>query len=163
VTGITLAQQAGQQPKDRAGEAKKLRDHVVKLRVEIDLLELDHEAARSELLQIAKDIREMESEGSQEQMKSLARLQMLLGGGAEALAKEAGKDGIEGAAKKVEAALDTAVKQTFTEEGAKTRSSRDRKRADYARQAAQLAEKRLDLVEAEAKYNQVRFAARAQP
>jgi hypothetical protein len=163
VAGISLAQQTAPRPRDRAGEASKLRAQVVKLRGEIDLLELDHEAARVELLQIVKDIRELESEGNQAQMKSLANLQLMLGGGSEALAKEAEHLGVEGAAKKVKEAVNTAVKESVSEEVVKTRASRDRKRADYARQAAQLAEKRLDLVEAERRYDAIRFAAQAQP
>jgi hypothetical protein len=160
VAGITLAQQTSHPPKDGASEAKKLRERVVKLRVEIDLLELDHEALRAELFQIVKEIHELESDGSQEQLKSLARAGLMLGGGAEAIAKVLGTDGVDGATKKVQDAVDTAAKETFKEEVAKTRASRDRKRSDYARQAAQLAEKRLDLVEAERRYEAARFADR---
>jgi hypothetical protein len=133
---------------------------VVTLRVEIDLLELDHEALRTELLHIIKEIRELESEGRQEQMKSPALAGLMLGGSAQAIAKEVGTDGVGYTTKKVQDAMNTAVRETFEEEVVKARASRDRKRSDYARQAAQLAEKRLDLVGAERSYDAARFAGR---
>jgi hypothetical protein len=49
------------------------------------------------------------------------------------------------------------AKATFKEQIVKTKAERDRKRKDYASQAAVLAEKRLELAEVEKRYDDIRF------
>jgi hypothetical protein len=154
VAGIALAAQGGQESKDRASERMSLRDQVVKLRVEIELLELDHDAAKADLLEIAKDIREMESEGGQEQMEEAALARMMLTQDTEAF-RQLAKKGEQGA-KELKDDLNAAFRQV----SGKTKAEQARKRKDYANQAAVLAEKRLELADVEKRYNDTRFPGR---
>jgi hypothetical protein len=151
IVGIALAQQAGQQPKEQTKERMRLRDQVVKLRVEIELLELDHDAAKAEFLEIKKDIRELESEGAQKQLGEMALAQMMLTGGDQALGTLA-KKGAKG-----EKEIQDLVESTLKEQIVKAKAERDSKRKDYASQAAILAEKRLELAEVEKRYNEILF------
>ena len=48
------------------------------------------------------------------------------------------------------------LNESIKETGAEMKASRDRKRNDYAKQAAELAEKRLELDEVEKRYNQAK-------
>jgi hypothetical protein len=151
IVGIALAQQAGQQPKDQTNERMRLRDQVVKLRVEIELLELEHDAAKAEFLEIKKGIRELESEGAQKQLGEMALAQMMLTGGDQALGKLA-KEGAKG-----EKEIQDFIESTLKEQIVKAKAERDSKRKDYASQAAVLAEKRLELAEVEKRYNEILF------
>ncbi len=151
VVGIALAGQGGQESKDRASEGKRLRDHVVKLRVEIELLELGHDAARADLLEITKSIREMESEGGQEQMEEAALATMMLTQDTEAF-RQLAKKGEQGA-KELKDDLNAAFRQVSV----KTKAEQARKRKDYANQATVLAEKRLELADLEKRYNETRL------
>jgi len=123
----------------------------VKLRVDIELLELEHDAARADILEITKSMRELESEGgqeAQEQAKQLAKLELSFTGDREALKMFSDKEN----EKKIQDFLNTKLKDEII----KTKASRDRKRNDYAKQAAALAEKRLELAEVEKRYNETR-------
>jgi hypothetical protein len=64
IVGITMAQHKGEQPKDQAGERAKLRARVVKLRVDIELLELEHDVDRDDLLACMKNMKQAEFMGS---------------------------------------------------------------------------------------------------
>jgi homoserine dehydrogenase len=148
IVGSTLARQIGEQPKAQASERAKLRAQVVKLRVDIELLEFEHDAARAEILEITKSIRALESEGVQEQMKQLAFSQLTLTADSETLKNMSGKEN--------EKKMEDAFKSTFKDEVVNTKVSRDRNRNDYAKQAAELAEKRLELAEIEKRYSENR-------
>jgi hypothetical protein len=150
VAGITSAQHTGEQPKGQAAERTKLRVQVVKLRVDIELLELEHEATRAEILEMTKDIRNSESEGP-EGLKGMALGLLSLTDG-EALAKHVEKKGADGVVKQVDKAVKDAQKETLNQ----IKASREDKKKDYAKQAAELAEKRLELAGLEKRYSESR-------
>jgi hypothetical protein len=101
IVGVTLAQQPGTQPKSRAADKVALHDQVVKLRVEIELLQLDHDADRDSLLTWMKGERMgnglmtgmaietmLASMGGAEAIKAIEEGEKLI-----AKAKEKGEDG----------------------------------------------------------------------
>ena len=148
VVGVALAQQGDQESRNRLNERVRLRDQVVKTRVEIELLELDHDAAKADLLEIKKSIRELESEGAQEQMEEAAVARMMVTGDLRKIAEK----GVNG-----EKELQDVLNATFKEQIVKTKAERDRKTKDYASEAAVLAGKRLELAEVEKRYDEIRF------
>jgi hypothetical protein len=146
IVGITAAQQPGDQSNRQNGDRAKLRAQVVKLRVEIDLLELDHDADKSDLLELIKGIRMSESM-SPEALQEAAVAGLFLRD-QNAVGKLLEKEDEKG----MQRLLDESVKKTAVE----MKALRDRKRKDYAKQAAELAEKRLELEELEKRYNQAK-------
>jgi hypothetical protein len=145
LVGITLAQQPGAQPKPRAADKAALHDEVVKLRVEIELLQLEHDADRESLLAWMKGERigtvgmagfaietMLSTMGNAEATKAMEEGEKLI-----AKAKEKGEDG-EAIGRRV---LSEAVKKQI-----------DPMRKNYAKQAAELAEKRLQLDAVERQY-----------
>jgi hypothetical protein len=165
IVGITLAQQNGEQPKDQVSGKAKLRAEVVKLRVEIELLQLDHDADRDNLLARMKNMKQAEFMGSSQPgvvgMMGLEMLEMrTLMGDAEAgrAVEEAQKE----IARAVEKGEDTgvigqkAMEKVVKKQAEGIRGYIDRKRKDYARQAAELAEKQLELAEVEKRYKEAK-------
>jgi hypothetical protein len=132
IVGIALAQKADQPPGPQAGTKAKLRSQIVKHQSELELLQLEHDAARGELLDIMKGIREFESNSMEGRAESMI-IGMLRTGDNQGLQKLADMKSRE--------SLDEAFKRANDGE----RASRDRKKKDYARQAEELAGKRLDL------------------
>lgn len=132
VVGITRAQQPGE--RDKA----KLSAQVVKLRVEIELLELDHDADRAHLLDMMKGIRKYEA-SSPEQVRQAVAASMYF-----RMPLEESREGQEGRTPDVD--------ETIKKEVEAARAFVNRKRKDYAKQATELAEKRLKLEEAEKQY-----------
>ena len=145
-----------------------LAAQIVKLRVEIELLELEHDDARAQLLEISKSLRELESEEGQERLKELATLKFnnSLGSlvqtepiisslgvyGDPRPSKPPGKEEL----KKVQDRLDTTVKTVLNDSIAKAKAEKETMRKNFAKQAAELAEKRLDLSEIEKRLNETR-------
>ena len=138
--------QAGGKPKDQAGDRAKSHAQVVKLGVEIELLELEHEVARGELSN-HKEIRMAESRSPEELQEMALGSMMLLREDREALSKLVEKHGEKGIVNVVDEAASRARPR---------KTSRDRKKKDYARQAEDLAGKRLELAEVEKRYNEAR-------
>jgi hypothetical protein len=180
IVGIALAQQAGQRPENRESERAKLRAQVVKFRVDIEILELEHETDREYLLDLMRtakktdlipivlsklgmaDVPEsMTVPKTMEEWTALERRAMMGDEKAhEAFVKlyEAG----ERAEKKGEdagKAMEAAAKELSNKRGGGGDALHDnlnRKRQDFARQAAELAEKRLELAEIEKRYNEAK-------
>jgi len=150
VMGIALAQQTGQQPKDQASQKAKLRDRVVKLRVEVELMELEHDATRADILDMTKDIRNSESD-SPEQVQRIALGFLSLTEG-EALGKLAQEKEAEKAAEQIDKVVQEAHKKTLDE----AKALRERRKKAYAKQAEELAGKRLELADVEKNYNDAR-------
>jgi hypothetical protein len=140
--GITLAQS-----KDQASERAKLRAQVINLRVDIELLELEHDADRADLLEIMKGIRMSESK-SPEELQEAVLGSLLLTEDPKSLGKPVEKE----REKEMQNLVNEAIKKRTVE----MKALGDRKRKDYAKQAAELAEKRLDLAEVEKRYNQAK-------
>jgi hypothetical protein len=145
IVGVTLAQQPGVQPMPQAPDKAALRAQVVKLRVEIELLQLDHDADRDNLLNWMKGERwrpegmaglaletMLEMVGNAEATKTMEEGAKLI-----AKAKEKGEDA-ELLTRRV---LAEAVKKQI-----------DPMKKNFAKQAAELADKRLQLDAVEKQY-----------
>jgi hypothetical protein len=149
VVGLAMAQQAGQQPKEQTSAKTKLRAQAIELRVEVELIELEHDAARAEILELTKEIRDTESQ-SPEGLQQLA-LSFLLTD-REAFGKLVEKEGPEKAGKQIGQLAEETQTKTLRD----LKASRERKKKDYAKQAEELAGKRFDLADAERLYNEAR-------
>jgi hypothetical protein len=154
--GLALAQQGSQQPKDQASEKAKLRTQVVKLRLEIELLQLDHDAARDILIACLKQVNQPEGLRSGQPGPMVTMDFNMLGmaalmGNAEAQKKA------ERAVEKGEdawAALQKAMEEAEKEQTDRIRAYIGSKRKEFAKQAAELADKRLELADLEKRYNE---------
>lgn len=145
IVGITLAQQSGAQPNRHAVDKAALRAQVVKLHVEIELLQLDHDADRDNLLTWMKGER-LGGGG----MTGMA-LETMIGtmGNAEAIkTMEEGEKLI--ATAKAKGENEEALGRRVLAEA--VRKQIDPMRKNYAKQAAELAEKRLQLDAVEKEY-----------
>jgi hypothetical protein len=185
IVGIALAQQANQQPGQPAATRAKLRSRIVKLRAELDLLQLEHDTDRADLLDDMRTQRQKDNlltldsletlatarepmkmpkseadweaigkrveSGDQDAMQLLAvyeRAASVLQASGKVLKEEETLKAAEAAAKEF---LEKKAKL-----GESLRSRVDRNKQDYARQAASLAEKRLDLEDLERQYHGAR-------
>jgi hypothetical protein len=178
--GVTLAQQTGQRPQGDEGERPKLRARVVKLRVEIELLELGHATDREYLLDLMRtakktdiipvvlsklgmaDVQEsMTVPRTMEEWTALERRALLGDQKAHETfvklydAGERANQKGEDAGKAMEAAAKE-LSITRAKGGDALHDHLDRKRQDFARQASRLAEKRLELAEIEKRYNEAK-------
>jgi hypothetical protein len=147
IVGITVAQQTGEQSNRQDGDRPKLRALVVKLRVEIELLELDQDADRTELLEIMKGIRMAESKSS-EDLQEAVLASLVLTEDRKSLGKLVEQEGEKG--------MRDLVNEAFKKTAVEMKALRDRKRKEFARQATELAEKRLDLAEIEKRCNEAK-------
>jgi hypothetical protein len=145
IVGIGLAQQPGAEPKPQAADKAALRAQAVKLRVEIELLQLDHDADRESLLNWMKG--ERMGPGGLAGMAIETMLGMM--GNAEATKTlEEGKKLIAKAKEKGED--DKALTRRVLAEAVKKQI--DPMKENYAKQAAELAGKRLQLDAVERQY-----------
>jgi hypothetical protein len=145
IVGITLAQQPGAQPKQQAADKAALRAQVVKLRVEIELLQLDHDADRDNLLNWMKA--ELMGSGGMAGMLIETMLETM--GNAEAT--KTMKEGEKQIAKaKEKGEDDEALSRRVLAEAVKKQI--DPMKQNYAKQAAELVEKRLQLDAVEQQY-----------
>jgi hypothetical protein len=150
IAGITLAQQDGDRRGQPAVDKAKLRSQVVKLRVEIEMLQLDHDADREIIVAWMKNVREAERLGADPYgtgLDSDLGAMMLLdakasAGNAEAK-KEMERTGREGVDNEDD------FRKALTESAKKRKTTVDayiaRKRKEYAKQAEELALKQLEL------------------
>ncbi|MFI5459753.1 MAG: hypothetical protein ACHRXM_30375 [Isosphaerales bacterium] len=140
---------------------------MVKLRTELELLQLEHEADKAHLLNVMKGMRDYESM-SPKQATEAATMSMYFN--SEAMELQQARE--EASRKKLEAARPeefAKVREEVdreTEEGRKgdidavirkTRADAkayvDRKKKDFSRQAAEINERSLDLIGIEKRYN----------
>lgn len=140
-----------------AAGRKALRERVIALRVEVELLQIDHDADRAGLLDLMKGQRKGDPIGlGQNGLEGLAMMEFdaILGDEesldsmkevTEALQKEdAGMDGLKSAQK--------ALKKFARKRAESLQVRIDRAKKDFARQAAALEGKKLDLADLEARY-----------
>jgi hypothetical protein len=145
IAGITLAQQPGAEPKPQAADKAALRAQVVKLRVEIELLQLDHDADRESILGWMKGER-MGPGG----LAGMA-IETMLGMMGNAEATKTIEEGEKLVAKAKDRGEDEeAVGRRVLAEAVKKQLEPMKK--NYAKQAAELAEKRLELDAVEKQY-----------
>jgi len=132
----------GQPAKDRA----KLRARVVRLRTELELLQLEHDAARTSIYEVLKNLRQAEIATAMGQLKTYYDFSDEKAAKAIEEAVANGQNADEAKKQMVEAAKRKEVEAT--------RALIERRKQQFARQAAELSEKRLELDEAESRYHE---------
>jgi hypothetical protein len=156
VVGIALAQQGDKQPNEPPINKAKRRTQVAKLRAEVDVLQLEHDA-NSEVLK--KMMIEMKDHESMEAAKGPAKEQM------EAVLRRRmeGVDKAKGVPSPGAAAAFPMLAHEFDkmadadEAVAKVaRPILERFKKEFVQQATALHEKRLELVDLEKQYNEAR-------
>ncbi len=170
IVGMALAQQAGQQSKDRVGEKAKLRAQVARLRAEVEFLELEHGVDANMLREIMKDVKNADLMASMKgPIKEYAKTV------AERSTTETSKKakapvatvigpsaviGLEGPPEPVHVPVpDELYNMAFDESDAMARLARpaiERLKKEFVQKAAELAEKRLELAELENRYSEAR-------
>jgi hypothetical protein len=147
IGGISLAQQAGQQPKDQVSERAKLRAQVAKLQAEVELLDLEHQADKDVVVSVLKEERDFESESSRfaKAREAVGEATMMAAsvGKLEEFKKEFGD----------EKAMQARMEKELKEKAESIRAEGQLKKQAFVRQATELAEKRLALAEVEKQYN----------
>ncbi len=150
IVGIALAQQAGPQPKDHSSERAKLRGQVARLRADVELLDLEHEADKAVVVSVLKEERDSESESGRvakaKEAVSEAALMAASMGKLEEFQKEFGD----------EKALQARAEKELKEKAESIRAEGQLKKQTFVRRATELAEKRLELAEVEKLYNEAR-------
>jgi hypothetical protein len=180
MVGSALAQPDGQQPAGQTNERVKLRAQVVKLQVEIELLQLEHEADRAYLHDLMMTARKndlipvaLSINGkavvpdatmvpkTQEEWEALESTAML--GDEKAhemwLKVNAAAEKAEKAGGDVRKAMEAAYKEVLDKRakaGDPLQNHINRKKKDFSRQAAELAEKRLELADVEKRLNEAK-------
>jgi chemotaxis response regulator CheB len=155
VVGVTLARQQPGDPakhnqKQREGQAQSvletsaaLRSQVAKLRAEVELLELEHEVDKAILFEALKKQGHSDSsvERTTKAREAVNRLTMEAAswGKLDEFKKEFGD----------EKGLESEIEKDLKEQAERDRSDNDRKRKTFIREATELNEKRLTLVELE--------------
>jgi hypothetical protein len=135
LVGITLARQTGAGRRDDKAE---LRTQVVKLRVEIELLQIEHEVDGEHLKAVMAEMRTLEAYDA----GVLRRMQI---------------DDLKKIADATGTTFSSGVADDLLKKSRETaRTYIDCKRKDYAKQGAELAEKRLELADLEKRYNEAR-------
>src|SRR5262249_28273766 len=135
VVGIALAQQTGEQRKQQVNDEARLRAEVVKVRVEIELLQLEHEVELGHVKSAMAELKNLEGFGegalpilradfeTKVQQNNRARFSLEF--------------------------IEDEMKSSREE----ARRYVDRKKKDFARQAEKLAGKRFDLEDLEKQYH----------
>jgi hypothetical protein len=162
--GITLAQQSGEQARRQAVDRTKLRAESAKLRAEVEVLQLEHDADADILKKLMVDLKNLDgieaAKGPfKEQVEALLKGPLkeqaeALKGQIEALKAAmngqmpAGLGGLPGPQKELEKEF------LLNEELAKLgRPILERLKKEFIQKAAELHEKRLELADVEKRYN----------
>ena len=150
IVGIALAQQPGPQPKDHASERAKLRAQVAKLRADVELLDLEHEADKAVVVSVLREERDYESESARvdkaKEAVSEANMTAASLGKLREFQKEFGD----------EKAMQAQAEKELKEKAERIRVEGQLKKQAFVRRAAELAEKRLELAEVEKQYNEAK-------
>ena len=149
VAGIATARQASE---PQTTEKSKLRAQVVKLRTEVDLLELDRDALRESILTQVKNAEATESI-SPDQIKLSLESQMMMRMFA---GREPSKEVLEILEAKDDNERERLLAAASKKQTESVRTAIDSKKKAYADLSSKLAEKRLDLEEAEIQYRSAR-------
>ena len=168
---VTLArQQSGVQRGGQPAEKANLRSRVIKINADLDLLQLEHEADKAHMLGVMKALRDFEAM-SEKQLIEATNLSMFfhIQDGAREVARE------EALRKKLEAArpgeLDRVsqeidrereegkkqdIKNTINSQVNAAKAYIESRKKEYLRRAADIADKRIELAEAEKQFNNTR-------
>jgi len=143
---LSRAQQTGDKAVTPARARSNLRERVVALRTEIDLLQLDFEADRATLVDSLKEMRKVEQPGGDDLLMEILQrqiLQLVLEGDAKARIE-------------MSKALETISKEDMKKVIAKSKDDVskgiERTKKEFAKKARFLNEKKLELEETQAKY-----------
>lgn len=154
IVGITVAQQTSDLRKDGASEKAKLRVQVAKLRAEVEALQLEHDVDADFFKKLMTDVKNLDGMEAlkgpmKEQLKALKDAMAKQEPGQPTGALLLPMPSLDGANFDKMFGLDEATAKV-------ARPLLDAKKKDFAKQAADLAEKRLELAEAEKRYNEAR-------
>jgi hypothetical protein len=143
---LSRGQQTGDKAAAPARARRELRERVLTLRTEIDLLQLDLEADRAALVELLQQTRKAEEagSGSDSAMKATMIIGLELTGDAEIeteLSKAIFEDSSENGMKKLVAKAKDEISKGI-----------ERRKKEFAKKARFLNEKKLDLEESETKY-----------
>ncbi len=150
IVGITLAQQAGE---ERRSEKAKLRSQVARLRAEVELRQIEHDVDADILKKLMTDLRNLGGLEAlkapvEEQLKSVtAQRAPNVGLPTPPGFEEFNKQFQE------EAKAEAQVKELMVKAA---RPLLDRLKKEFVQKAAELNEKRLELAEAEKRYNETK-------
>jgi hypothetical protein len=164
IVGITLAQQSGE---DSRKNNSKLRAQVARLRAEVEVLQLQHDADSDILKKLMTDVRNVDCIEAvkgpiKEQMEALLKGPMkeqieILNGQIQALKAPINTQlpGAPGAS----IPLQEDLNKMFTVDEAMVKVGRpllERLKKEFVQKATEMNEKRLELAEVEKRYNQAR-------
>jgi hypothetical protein len=148
IVGITLAQQSGEQPKERRTDRAKLRVQVAKLRAEVEVLQLEHDADSDFLKKLMIDMKNFDTmEAAKGPMKEQV----------EALKASMGGQML-GAPGALPIPQDEFNKM-FSADEATAKVARpvlERLKKEFVQKATELNEKRLELVDVEKRYSEAK-------
>lgn len=163
IVGITLAQSGGGPSKQPAIDRAKLRPQVAKLRAEVEILQLEHEADAEILKKLMADIKNLDSlEAAKGSMKD--QMEALLKGSSKEQKDqmEAFKAATNGQLPPTPGAIPVPPAEfgsMFGTDEAMAKIARpilDRLKKEFVPKAAELHEKRLELDDLERRYNEAR-------
>lgn len=156
VVGIALAQQGDKQPNERPINKANLRAQVAKLRAEVDIRQLEHDADSEFLKKMMIEMKDHESMEAakgpaKEQMEAVLRRQMGAADNAGGVPPAAAGAAFPMLAHEFDkmADADEAVAKV-------ARPILDRFKKEFVQHATALHEKRLELVDLEKQYNEAR-------
>lgn len=150
---MTLAKpQTGVQPAQPVSARLKLRPELARLRAEIELLEIEHEAKRSHLLESLKEVGKIASNSGQSALVDVAILEQLkalaMSGAEDSLAKLQKLQTPEG-----ETSMRKEIEKGVKDEVKGTLADIDRLKRDFVKRTTELNMRRLDLAEVEKRYS----------
>ena len=166
IVGITLAQQSGEQLKEQPTDRAKLRVQVAKLRAEVEVLQLEHDADSDFLKKLMIDMKNFDTmEAAKGPMKE--QMEALLGPMKEQMEalkrlmeakKAAVVEGVPPAPGALALPQDDFNKM-FSADEATAKVARpilERLKKEFVKKATELNEKRLELVDVEKRYNEAK-------
>jgi hypothetical protein len=136
---LSRAQQAGDKAATPGRARSELRERVLTLRTEVDLLQLEIDADRAELLDSLKEMRQAAKPGNDDLMMQMMAVQLSLREDAEAL-------------KKMSEMSEGGMKKLLAKAKGDLSKDVDRRKKEFAMRTRFLNEKKLELEETEAKY-----------
>jgi hypothetical protein len=146
IVGITLAQQSGEQTRRQAVDRTKLRAQVAKLRAEVEVRQLEHDADSDLLKKLMVDMKNLDS---MEAFKGLMKELVEALKAARVGQMPAGLEGLPGPQEELDKAfiLNEATLKV-------ARPLLERLKKEFVQKAAESNEKRLELAEVEKRYNE---------
>ena len=157
VAAATRAQQVPSGAKAADPAKKELRKKLVELRTSVDLMQVEHDAAREHLLSVLRAQAQLDSEGSTPAIRASAAaratsqvMNYFLGGAADEARKNEQSE--EARAEKAADEFANSVAEDIKQEGEAIRKAVDRATKKFTEATRRLHDKRLELADAEAAF-----------